>query len=248
MDRRSRLLATCAAALLGGCALVAGLDGYEVSPCEGDCDGGADSASPPSDAAIPPPPPIDAAKEDAPPPIPDPCAACGPSAAQQVCVDGGCAAARRVFVTSTGQTGDLGGTAGADAKCAALATAAGLGGTWRAWLSSDTGARNVLEHATEPYRLLDGTLVATDWDDLIDGTIAAPINLDERRSRVDAVEVWTGTKSDGSGADNRCGNFGRGDDEATGRVGHTDAVTSAWTSVYDQFCDRTDPRLYCFEQ
>src|SRR4051794_29892575 len=52
------------------------------------------------------------------------------------------ATALRVFITRTGYTGDLkgqsgatSGTSGADSLCYAAASAAGLGGEWRAWVS-----------------------------------------------------------------------------------------------------------------
>jgi hypothetical protein len=66
---------------------------------------------------------------------------------------------KRVFVTSTGYPGNLGGLAGADAKCQERATAAGLGGTFKAWLSAaGTGnsAAERLTHATVPYVRVDG--------------------------------------------------------------------------------------------
>jgi len=47
---------------------------------------------------------------------------------------------RRVFITSTVFTSDLGGLEGADATCQNLADAAALDGTFKAWLSSSTVA------------------------------------------------------------------------------------------------------------
>jgi hypothetical protein len=47
---------------------------------------------------------------------------------------------RFAFVSGTKFTGALGGLIGADQQCAALAGAAGLSGTYRAWLSDDTGS------------------------------------------------------------------------------------------------------------
>jgi hypothetical protein len=44
---------------------------------------------------------------------------------------------KRVFVTSTTYNGNLGGLAGADAKCQVRADAANLGGTWKAIISGD---------------------------------------------------------------------------------------------------------------
>ena len=45
---------------------------------------------------------------------------------------------RKVFVTSIGYDGNLGGLAGADAKCMTRAAAGNLSGTYKAWLSSST--------------------------------------------------------------------------------------------------------------
>jgi hypothetical protein len=79
--------------------------------------------------------------------------------------DGILCGVRRIFVTSQVYTADLGGLSGADAKCQALADAAGLGGTFKAWLSdSKTDARDRVTHVGDPYTLADGvTVVAPDW-------------------------------------------------------------------------------------
>ena len=45
----------------------------------------------------------------------------------------------KVFVTSTVHDGNLGGLVGADAICNSLASAAGLAGTYKAWLSDGSG-------------------------------------------------------------------------------------------------------------
>src|SRR5262245_37601453 len=44
----------------------------------------------------------------------------------------------RVFITNESYSGSLGGLEGANQKCTNQAAVAGYGGTWRAWLSSDT--------------------------------------------------------------------------------------------------------------
>src|SRR4051812_38795722 len=87
-----------------------------------------------------------------------------------------------VFVTSIQQNGNLGGLAGADAICQTRASFAGLPGTYRAWLSTtavDAEAR--FFHSTSPYVLTDGTtVVANNWDDLVDGTLAEAITMTEQ--------------------------------------------------------------------
>src|SRR5262249_23852873 len=77
-----------------------------------------------------------------------------------------------VFVSSTTYTGNLGGLSGADAKCQSLATSAGHTGTFKAWLSDDlVDAKSRLTHAMMPYVLVDGTIVATGFNDLTSGTL-----------------------------------------------------------------------------
>jgi cysteine-rich repeat protein len=85
-----------------------------------------------------------------------------------------------VFVTSITYTGNLGGLDGADAKCNARAAVAGIGGTYRAWLSDITGSPSTrMSKAGGPYRLVNGTVVANNWADLTDGNLITAINLTE---------------------------------------------------------------------
>ncbi|TSC66687.1 MAG: hypothetical protein CEO21_126, partial [Microgenomates group bacterium Gr01-1014_80] len=87
---------------------------------------------------------------------------------------------KRVFETSLTYDGNLGGLAGADSKCQTLADTSGRGGTWKAWLSdSATSVSSRFTHATVSYKLLNGTTIANDWNNLTSGTILAPINLTE---------------------------------------------------------------------
>ena len=82
-----------------------------------------------------------------------------------------------VFVTSTIHDGNLGGLAGADAICQARAEADGslaAPGTYKAWLSAGgagNSAADRLTHATVPYKLVNGTQIAADWDRLVDGLV-----------------------------------------------------------------------------
>jgi hypothetical protein len=186
------------------------------------------------------PPPVDAG----------PCAACPAGTARALCMSTGCVAAHRVFASSTPLTANIGGVAGADARCDDLAKQTGLGGKWDAWLSTSSSSPSVrFVKAQIPYRLVTGKIIAQDWADLTDGTIAAPIDRDEKGGLVNAKEVWTGTLPNGAfrGGDN-CNNFTSTSDELTTAVGVSDQAGNAWTHVYEQNCDRTEPRIYCFEQ
>src|SRR5262245_31188313 len=75
----------------------------------------------------------------------------------------------RIFVTSKVYVGGLlGGLDGADAKCNERAAAAGLPRTYKAWLSTLTDSPSSrMTHLVGKYTLVDGTLVASGWDDLV---------------------------------------------------------------------------------
>jgi len=116
---------------------------------------------------------------------------------------------KRMFVTSTTyQGGLLGGLAGADARCAARASASGLAGTYKAWLSdSHKSAASRLTHSTGSYSLIDGTLVAASWDDLVATNLQHAVDLDELGHTYTTkttcfvvrgvAPVWTRTTPDG---------------------------------------------------
>lgn len=109
-----------------------------------------------------------------------------------------------MFITSTEHIGNLAGLLGADTICVNLATAAGLVGTYKAWLfDGTTSAANRLTQSPWPYVLVNGTKVADTWADLTDGTLDHAIDLDETGAVVAVSEVWTGTHTDGTktGAD-----------------------------------------------
>ena len=153
----------------------------------------------------------------------------------------------RIFRTDTNQNANLGGIAGADAICAAQALAAGLDGEFNAWLS--TIASPVADRVTQasgPYVLVDGTRVADDWDDLVDGTILAPINLDAN-GMFRSGEIWTGTLATGASyATSDCGAFTNGS-SGTALCGASNATDATWTENITPACS-TALGLYCIEQ
>ena len=179
-----------------------------------------------------------------------------------------------VFVTSRTYTGDLGGVAGADAKCTQLAEASTLpavrGRTWKAWLSDNLGNEPALtfNRASEPYRLVDGTQIAADWNALIDAgsALEAPIRLNEhgqvQTARGDsscANQARVRTQTDARGrlaldgdevAYAPCNNW-RSNARGTNFLlhGRITATSLLWTEgcEADEECDRSAP-LYCFAQ
>ena len=110
---------------------------------------------------------------------------------------------KRVFVTAAKYNGDLGGLAGADAKCQAAADAAGLGGIFMAWLSDglDSPGTRFLTLPLGPYITINGATVAGSYGDLTNGTgnINTPLDITETGASVVAGDsVWTNTGTTGS--------------------------------------------------
>jgi hypothetical protein len=146
------------------------------------------------------------------------------------------------FVTSTGKGNgaDLGGLAGADAHCQALARAAGSKYTnWRAYLSTtlpggDAGVNARDRIGKGPWYNAKGVLVARDVADLHSGhnNLTKQTALTEKGAVVlglgDSVnmhDVLTGSDPDGNystaGGDTTCGNWTKSAD-GSAIVGHHD--------------------------
>jgi len=164
-----------------------------------------------------------------------------------------------VFVSSQVWDGTLGGLAGADLKCQQAADA-GLvwlhGRTFRAWLSDrTTSAAARLTHAAMPYRLVDGTEIASSWTDLTDGMLAHAIDRTEQGVAPGLPEyAWTGTNPDGSIYTTIPPSYFCEDwtyifwDALVGIAGAADATWTAYSSSPQaQTCDASY-HLYCFEQ
>lgn len=165
----------------------------------------------------------------------------------KVSCEGGLDCERVLFVTSATYDGNLlGGVAGATAKCNQLASAvpALSGLTFRAFLGTRAAPiAAVMPKGTKPYRLVDGTQVATSFADLTDGSLAAPIDLDESGKKVTG-EAWSG--ANGSGGDsNDCDAWTRsGNQGSAGAIGVT---TAAWLGPNPRGCKNLF-HLYCVEE
>lgn len=162
---------------------------------------------------------------------------------------------RHIFVTGTLYTGNLGGLAGADAKCADHAMRGGLTGTYLAWLSTaeSSPAERMTRHPG-PYRTIGEAPIADNWEDLIDGEIANPIRANEfgelptEQFVCTGGEVWSNTRGDGTFEVTACGDWT--DDLASGVVGSTTQQDTGWT--YDPRCPlvscSTIMSIFCVEQ
>ena len=171
--------------------------------------------------------------------------------------------ARFAFVTSARyQGGALGGLPGADVRCQDLAQAAGLPGSYRAWLSDGAASpasrftKGDLPYILPPSPLGPDVVVVGSWLDLVDGTLTHAIQVSEKgellapgASCLDADALaWTHTgPTAGPLADDaNCGgwklNNGVG---AAGLVHHDDPT---WTDGCAAIGCTKALHLYCFEQ
>ncbi len=164
---------------------------------------------------------------------------------------------KKVFVTSVLGTGDLGswtdaagktGLAAGDAICQARAQAAGLTGTFVAWLSDDN--TNAIDRLTSdgPWVRLDGVIVARSKADLTDGEIFTSINLTETGQYFGNQAAWTGTSSDGTkDITHNCNNWTSSTSIDTAAIGGVISASGEWSSEsYYINCDFSG-HLYCFE-
>jgi cysteine-rich repeat protein len=161
-----------------------------------------------------------------------------------------CTVYKAVFVTKAMVPGtEIGGLAGAHAICQGEAQEVGLAGEFKAWLSTtNIAAMTELFHSPDPYRLVDGTLVAFSWGDLTDGVLTTQIDLTADGTPVGAadIRVWTGTGASGEAIPPTCGDWSM--DAISGHSGRVNwVVADDWTDFVDLGCSESH-RLYCFEQ
>jgi len=155
-----------------------------------------------------------------------------------------------VFVSSMQFTGNLGGLTGADAKCQSLATAAGLPGTYKAWLSDTlTDVKTRVTQSTNKYVLIDGTMIAANYTALTSGTIAHAIDRDEHGVHL-ATDVFTDSNPNGTATEIdllfTCNDWTLGD-TVIGEVGRSDVTTKSWTADGDGLC-QSPSSIYCLQQ
>lgn len=168
---------------------------------------------------------------------------------------------RVVFLlVNNGAPMDFGGLDGADQRCQDNADSAGLDGTFMAWLSAGSTAQVLDRFSVDggPFVLPDGTSIATDWADLTDGSLAAPILVDAAGAVYDAGaqperQVITHTNPDGTSAPgiSPCAGF-NGDSAVEAGWGNASTIDTSWSSTGDRWrCDSDaggGPSLYCFQQ
>ncbi|MCB9626518.1 MAG: hypothetical protein H6725_04015 [Sandaracinaceae bacterium] len=179
------------------------------------------------------------------------CATHADCATGAMCVSNACLFGRWAFTTSGTSNGNLGGLAGADAFCQGFADAAGLPGTYRAWLSDSTGSPSTrFTQSTIPWVMPvgsnGGVVLADDWADLTDGTIDARFVWTELGAEVNNNIPFTnttgaGTEWNGNDCSDWTSTAGNG---AYGNTGGTDVT---WTQSGTGGACNVQHRYYCFQ-
>ena len=225
---------------LSGCNALTGVDELTSEPAHDDVVVGGDSGGDtqgPIDAAPTPYVYDDASTSDD--------AAVEASDATTPGEAGADAGLKRVFVTSTTVQANLGGLAGGDVLCSQRAAAAMLGGTWRAWLSTNTTTAITRVTASGPWYLTTGLLAVTRAQ-LTKAPITRSIDRDENGNLQSGL-VWTATNSSGTFLDDDCSNWTSNAAAGHAATGDSKATSAPWTGAAPAGCDEQH-RLYCFEQ
>jgi hypothetical protein len=154
--------------------------------------------------------------------------------------------ARNVFVTSAAYSGNLGGLAGADAKCQAHANSAGLSGAYKAWLSDATGSPSTRFSKTGgPFVLAKRNIVvANNWAEWASATHQHALDSNENGSTSLPLgtapcsfstggghQYWSNTDVSGANAfPLNCNNWTTSVDTAPDGplVGRTDVLDGGW--------------------
>jgi hypothetical protein len=262
---------------LVGCGAVVGWDSLHKVDCASDCaettgtgDATDDGAGDGSDGDVAGDAAVPEAGPDAPADGPATAEGGGPDASDASAPESGPEAGpdgsdastpqKYIFVSSELFASSLGGLTGADAQCQRLAGAAGLPGTYKAWLStSSESADSRFTHAMMPYVLVDGTLIASDYYQLASNKIAHPIDLTESAMvppsnnvcGSDGTWVWSSTGVNGQSTVNATyGDCNGWTSTVGGCVFGTTGMVADWSEACADpgGCHNTLAALFCVQQ
>ncbi len=167
-----------------------------------------------------------------------------------------CIKSRIVFVTSDPplQAGAIDGLIGADYECRHRAAVMNFSNAegYRAWISTSTvDARDRVEHHTGRYVLVNGLIVAENWDEFASEVHQNPINVTEQ-SQTLVVDVWTGTRPDGTRvpAQGHCQDWTSSSALENAYAGDSTFSDESWTlnQLINPIGCVSAAALYCIEQ
>lgn len=154
---------------------------------------------------------------------------------------------KRVFITSTVFSGAVGGLDAADMYCQSAATAAGLAGTYRAWLSD--ASSNAFDRTADvgPWYSTSDTLAfaskadlrAAPQSELLDEVGGYPQNL---------AGAWTGSDAQGAATNETCEGWTNATTGATATTGTGFGQDSQWGGGSTSLPCNAQAPLICFQQ
>jgi hypothetical protein len=153
-----------------------------------------------------------------------------------------------VFVTSTTYAGALGSVEAADLHCQSSATAAGLTGAYRAWVSD--GTADAIDRITSdgPWHTTGGDVAFASKVDL-HGAPAADL-LSEDGADVlgpGSAGAWTGTSPEGVATGQDCDGWTNATTDRAATVGSARQGDPAWGGGGPPVACNTKAPLICFE-
>lgn len=153
------------------------------------------------------------------------------------------------FVTSATSVGSFSGVFGADARCQNAAQAAGIPGTYLAWIA-DTGSSSPASRFTKstvPYKRVDGETIAGSWTELTTAPLRVPLNVTELGGTYNGA-VWTSVVTSGEfGGSLTCTGWTKLGTKDYGYIGISSETGNAWTYAGTGQCSG-QAALYCFQQ
>ena len=159
-----------------------------------------------------------------------------------------CMLANLVFVTSqTYSVATIASQANADALCAARASAAGLDGTYKAWLStSAASAPSRIPAASRGWYRTDGLPVADTLASMTSGHLLYPISDDENGNLRASQFVFSGTGNDGTlTSTETCSDWTSTSNTQSVSIGNTSGGKDDWSWASNTGCD-AQMAIYCF--
>ena len=153
-----------------------------------------------------------------------------------------------IFATSNLTNGNLGGLSGADSLCSTAATAQGISGTFKAFISDkSTAARDRVTQSESGYVNVSGNLVFASFTELVSSTTPQNPLLTELGDETTA-KAWAGSHVDGSssgGPWSECNNWTTDDENEIGSRGNP--LSQAFVSFSGGYCNEMN-HIYCVEQ
>lgn len=154
--------------------------------------------------------------------------------------------------------GDIGSVSAANTVCQNAAVAAGVGGTYYAWISDGTNSPSsgtyAFTHSTVPYQDINGNTIATSWTTLTSGTLSHGIEYTASNATESGVKVWTnvstsgGSTTPGSSTTGNCAAWTNKTSSDKGNYGLSNSTTSTWTADTNVACNSGSTYVYCFQQ